>query len=273
MALYGGRPASELTLTDAIMTGFRMALQPNFVLPILVIGVVVNAIVYAAFVPLLVGLVAGGDSADMLGGAVVASIVGAIVAGVLGGIILNLYGQVWATMASVGEAPTIQAAFARVAERWVAILGAGIVVALASLGLFVAGGIVSAAVGATVGPLGFLVFLAVIALAIYVGARLSLSGWLAADGAAAMDAVRGSWEVSASKVLLILGWGIVAGIVFGIVGGILGAVLGVIPLIGQPIATTIGTAFGYGSGVTIFRKVTARAPMPAMPQAEQATMT
>jgi hypothetical protein len=190
MALYGGRPASDLTLTDAIMTGFRMATQLNFVLPILVIGVVVNAIVYAAFVPLLVDLIAGGDSADVFGGAVVAGFLGAIVAGVLGGIILNLYGQVWATMASVGEAPPIQAAFARVAVRWVSILGAGLIVAAASLGLFIVGGIIAAAVGSTVGALGFLMFLAVIAAAIYVGARLSLSGWMAADGAGAMDAVR-----------------------------------------------------------------------------------
>ncbi|MBI2778067.1 MAG: hypothetical protein HYX57_12515 [Chloroflexi bacterium] len=265
MGLYGGRPASELTLTDAIMTGFRMALQLNFVIPILVIGVVINAVVYAAFVPLITSIALGNtNDVSALGGSFVAGILGAIIAGVIGGIILNLYGQMWATMASVGEAPSIQAAFARVGQRWVAILGAGIVVAVASLGLFIVGGLISAALGAIVGALGLLGFIAAIVAAIYVGARLSLSGWMAADGAAAMDAVRGSWEVSSSRVLLILGWGLVAGIVFSIVGAVLGSILGIIPLIGQPIATTIGTAFGYGSGVTIFRKVTSHPASPSM---------
>lgn len=255
MGLYGGRPHAQLTVTDAIMTGFRMAMQPNFVIPILVIGVIVNAIVYAAFVPLIVGLVVGDTDATGIlnGGLILSSLLGALIAGVIGGIVVNLYGQVWATMASVGEPPTMQAAFARVAERWVAILGAGIVVAVAGLGIFIIGAILAAALGAV----GILLLLVAVVVAIFVGARLSLAGWLAADGSAAMDAVRGSWEMSASKVLLIIGWGLAAGIVFGIVGGILGAILGLIPLIGQPIAATIGAAFGYGSGVTIYRRVRA----------------
>ena len=135
MGLYGGRPARELTLTDAIMTGFRMAMQPNFVIPILVIGVIVNAIVYAAFVPLIVKLVIGDTDGTGVfnGGLFLSGLVGAVIAGAIGGIVVNLYGQAWATMASVGEPPTMQAAFARVAERWVAILGAGIVVAVVGL--------------------------------------------------------------------------------------------------------------------------------------------
>ncbi|TAJ99671.1 MAG: hypothetical protein EPO36_11480 [Chloroflexota bacterium] len=259
MALYGGRPARDLTLTDAIMTGFRMAIQPNFVIPILVIGAVVNVIVYAAFVPLLVGLVIDTDSStDVIGGAMVTGIVGALVAGLIGGVLLNLYGQVWAAMASVGTAPTIQEAFARVAQRWVAILGAGIIVAAVGLGFFIVGGVLVAALGGV----GFILFLVAIVASIYVGARLSLSGWLAVDGAAAMDAVRASWEITASKVLMIIGWGIAAGIVFGIVGAVIGAILGIIPVIGTALATAIGSAFGYGSGVTIYRKVTAD-PAPA----------
>ncbi|OGO53454.1 MAG: hypothetical protein A2V84_08445 [Chloroflexi bacterium RBG_16_70_13] len=269
MALYGGRPARELTLNDAIMTGFRMSIQVNFIVPILVIGVIINAIVYAAFVPLLVNLVVGDSSgSEVIGGEVIAGIVGALVAGLIGGVLLNLYGQVWATMASVGTAPTIQEAFARVALRWVAILGAGIIVAGVGLGFFIVGGILVALLGG----IGFVLFLVAIVASIYIGARLSLAGWLAADGAAAMDAVRKSWEITASKVLMIIGWSIAAGIVFGIVGAILGTVLGIIPLVGTPLATAIGTAFGFGSGVTIYRKVTAEvsaaapgAPVPGAP--------
>jgi hypothetical protein len=265
MGLYGGRPARELTLTDAIMTGFRMAMQPNFVIPILIIGAIVNVIVYAAFVPLLVGLVVGsGSSSEVIGGAVVAGILGALVAGLIGGVLLNLYGQVWATMASAGAAPTIQEAFARVAQRWVAILGAGLVVAGVGLGFFIVGGILVAALGAV----GVLLFLVAIVASIYVGARLSLAGWLAADGAAAMDAVRASWEVTASKVVMIIGWSLAAGIVFGIVGAVIGAVLGFIPVIGTALATAIGSAFGFGSSVTIYRKVTATPEAaPAAPMA------
>jgi hypothetical protein len=252
MALYGGRPPAQLTLTDAIMTGFRTAIQPNFVIPILVIGVVVNLVVMAAFVPLLAPIIGGGStSAALIGGAFISGIVGALVASTIGGILLNLYGQVWATMASVGDAPTMQVAFARVNERWMSILGAGLISAGATLGIMLVGGLLSAVLGA----LGILLFLVTIVVVIYVGARLSLAGWLAADGAGAMDAVRGSWELSGSKLLLIVGWVLAYGIVFAIVGGTLGAILGFIPLIGSALATTVGSAFGFGAGVTLYRKV------------------
>ena len=257
MALYGGRPNDQLTLTDAITTGFRMAMRPNFVIPILIIGVIVNVIVYAAFVPVLVGLVVGdGAGSEVIGGAVVAGILGAVVAGVIGGVLLNLYGQVWATMASVGSSPTIQETFARVGERWVAILGAGVVAAAVGLGFLIIGMVLVAALGG----IGFIFFLVAIAGSIYVGARLSLAGWLAADGAQALDAVRKSWEITAPQIWMIIGWTIAAGFVFGIVGAILGAVLGIIPVVGTALSTAIGSAFGFGSGVTIYRKVTAQPP-------------
>ncbi len=253
MALYQGKTPDQLTLTDAIMTGFRMVMQPNFIIPIVVIGVVINLVVIAAIVPILLSVSNFNTTGDgaLLGGAVLGSLVGGILAGIVGGILLNLYGQVWATMASVGEAPTMQAAFARVGERWMSILGAGIIVALVSLAIFLVGGIGAAALG----PVGFLIFIAAVVVAIYVGARLSLAGWMAADGAAAMDAIRMSWETTASKILLVLGWSIAYGIVFAVVGGILGAILGLIPLIGGALATAITSAFGFGGGVTLYRKV------------------
>ncbi|MEO7665286.1 MAG: hypothetical protein ABIV26_09185 [Candidatus Limnocylindrales bacterium] len=58
-------------------------------------------------------------------------------------------------------------------------------------------------------------------------------------------------------MLLIIGWGIAAGFVFAVVGGVLNAVLGNIPVLGTALATAIGSAFGFGSSVTIYRKVTA----------------
>lgn len=252
MAIFGGKPPAQLTLTEAIVIGFRMVLQPNFVIPILVIGLVVNLVVIVAFVPLIANLVLGGsEPSGVLGGAMVLSVVGGVITGIIGGLILNLYGQVWATMASVGDAPTMQAAFARVGTRWMSILGAGLIAGAVSISLMIVGGIVAAVLG----PLGVVILLAAAVAAIYLGARLSLSGWLAADGAPAMEAVRASWAMTQGRLLLIVGWGIGFAIVFGIVGSIVSAVLGWVPVIGPAISTTVVSAFGFGAGVCLYRKV------------------
>ena len=107
MALFGGKTPAQLTLSDAIMTGFRMVTQVNFVVPILIIGIIVNAIVIVAVLPFIVGLIVHGIErrhARPSAAPIVTSIVGALIGGIIGGLLLNLYGQVWATMASVGEA-------------------------------------------------------------------------------------------------------------------------------------------------------------------------
>src|SRR3990172_1075671 len=189
MALFGGKTPPQLTLTDAITIGFGTVLQPNFVIPILVIGAVVNLIVIAALVPIVVGLVLGSDKdALVIGGTIVASILGAVIAGIVGGLLLNLYGQVWATMASVGEAPTMQGAFARVAERWMSILGAGLITGAISLGIIIVAGIVAALLG----PLGALILLIAVIAAIYIAARLWMSGWVGFGVGAGF--VRRKWE-------------------------------------------------------------------------------
>lgn len=253
MALFGGKSSSQLTLSDALMVGFRTVLQPNFIIPIIVIGAVVNIIVIAAIVPIITSLVLGsatGDSA-VIGGAIAASILGAVIAAIVGGLILNLYGQVWATMASVGEAPTVNAAFERVKVRWVGMLGAGLITGAITLGIMIVGGILAALLGA----LGALVLIVAVVAAIYIGARLSMSGWLAADGAAAMDAVKASWALTQGKLLLIVGWGLAFAVVFGIIGAIISAVLGIVPVVGPAVAQAIVSAFGFGAGVSLYRKV------------------
>lgn len=253
MALFGGKTPAQLTLSDAITIGFRTVLQPNFIIPIIVIGAIVNLIVIAAIVPIVVSLVLGSASGDatVIGGAIVASIVGAVIAGIVGGLILNLYGQVWATMASVGEAPTINATFTRIGERWIGILGAGLITGAITLGIMIVAGLLAAALGAV----GALILIVAVVAAIYIGARLSMSGWLAADGAAAMDAVRGSWDLTQGKLLLIVGWGLAFAVVFGIVGAVVGAILGIVPIIGPALSQAIISAFGFGAGVSLYRKV------------------
>ena len=249
MALFGGKTPAQLTLTDAIMTGFRMVTQVNFIVPILVLGIIVNAIVIAAILPIVIAIAipTSGSTSAVLGGAIIAGIFGAVIGGIIGGLLLNLYGQVWATMASVGDAPTVQAAFARVGVRWVSILGAGLIAGFVTVGIIIVGGII----GAALGGIGILVLVAAVVVGIYVGARLSMAGWLAADGAAAMDAVQTSWAMTEGRLLMIIGWGIVYGIVFGIVGEI----IKILPVVGGVLAATATVAFGYGAGVTLYRKV------------------
>lgn len=255
MALFGGKAPAQLTLTEAIMVGFRMVLQPNFIIPILIIGVIINLVVIAAIVPIVLGFVLGSsaDSSVLMGGAIVAGVVGGVVAGIVGGLILNLYGQIWASMASEGDAPTVSATFARVGERWIGVLGAGLIVGGAVLGIMIVAGIVAALLGA----LGVIILIAAVVAAIYIGARLSMSGWLAADGAAAMDAVKASWALTQGKLLLIVGWGLAFALVFGIIGSIVGAILGIVPLIGPALAQAVVSAFGFGAGVSLYRKVKA----------------
>ena len=253
MALFGGKSSSQLTLSDALMVGFRTVMQPNFIIPIIVIGAIVNVIVIAAIVPIVTSLVLGGATGDTpgIGGAIVASILGAVIATIVGGLILNLYGQVWATMASVGDAPTVKDAFERVKVRWVGMLGAGIITGAITLGIMIVGGILAAILGA----LGALVLIVAVVAAVYIGARLSMSGWLAADGAAAMDAIKASWALTQGKLLLVVGWGFVFAVVFGIIGAIISTVLGIVPVVGPALSQAIVSAFGFGAGVSLYRKV------------------
>ncbi len=252
MALFAGKSPAQLTLTEAITIGFKMVTQVNFMIPILVIGAIINVIVIAAVVPIFVGILVPSSGDSPLGGiAIVGGILGGVITAIVGGILLNLYGQVWATMASVGEPPTMQATFARLGERWMSILGASLIAGLATMAIILVGGIV----GALLGALGVLVILVAVVVGIYIGARLSLAGWLAADGAATMEAVQASWAMTQGRLLLIVGWGLAFAIVFGIVGAIIGAILGFIPLIGPALTQAIVSAFGFGAGVSLYRKI------------------
>jgi hypothetical protein len=252
MALHGGRTGAELTITDALTTGYRLLTRVEFVVPILVIGVVVHLVVIAAFVPFVVHLVVGesGDVTAIVGG-FIAALLSAILAAILGGIILNLYGQVWATMASVGAPPSISDTFARVGSRWMSILGAGLIVGATEVG----GLIVLGVIAALLGGVGALIFLVGAVGLVFVGLRLSMSGWLAADGSAAMDAVQGSWAMTSRHLVTIVVWGLVIAIVVGIITAIAGIILDRIPLLGPALNQTLGSAFGFGAGVTLYRRV------------------
>ena len=248
--LWGGKPTSQLTYMDALMTGFRLVTKPNFVLPVLAIGVVVSVIVVALILPLVTGLVVPSDE-TVIGGAVVAAFIGGIVAALIGGFIVNVYGQLWAVAASRGPEPTINEGMALVSKRWMNVLGSNVIVGLIVLG----GLIVIGVVGALLGSLGILVFVAGFIALAYVGVRLSMAPWLAADGAAAVESVQASWRLTQGRMLRVFGWGLITGIVFGIIVNILGVILTNIPFVGDALTTTIALALGFGAGVTIYRSI------------------
>lgn len=252
MGVHGGRTGAQLTISDALTTGYKFLLRPEFSIPILVIGVVVNLIAVSFIAPFVTKIAVGDAVLDMaIIGALIGSLLASLIVGTIGGIILNLYGMVWATMAVAGEPPTMQAAFARVGERWMNILGAGLITGGITLGAMIVIGLVSAALGG----IGVIVFIAGVVALIYVGIRLSMSGWLAADGAGAMDAVKGSWELTNRHLMTIVVWSIVVGVVVAVITAVAGAILGLIPVIGSALTQTLASAFGFGASVTIFRRV------------------
>jgi hypothetical protein len=269
MSLYGERPASSLTISDALSTGFKLLTQPMFIVPVLVLGAIVNIIVTLVLVPLFVGVVPGGTSTDLTGpqvGAIVGGVVVGILAGIIGGVLLNLYGQIWAAVASVKAAPTFNETLTLIGERWMGVIGTGLVMAGISIGMFLVVALVSAALGAIAGAVGFLVFLAGVVVMAWVGARLSMAGWLAADGHNVTDSLYGSWAITKGNLLRIIGWGLAYGIIFAIVGAILGAILGLIPIVGAAVAQAITAALGFGAGVTLYRRTQAASGTPASPE-------
>jgi hypothetical protein len=250
--LYGGRRGAGLTITDALTAGYKFLLNPDFSVPILVIGVVIQLIVLAIFVPLITGVVLGNktSAADIIGG-LLGGIFATVIAGVVGGILLNLYGQVWALEASNGNPLKMAAAFTQVGARWINILGAGLIVGVIEIGALIVLGIIAAILGG-LGALLFVVGLIAIA---YVGIRLSMSGWLAADGAAPLDAVKASWALTNRHLMTIIIWSIVIGVVVAVITMVLGIVLNLVPLIGPALTGTVGTAFGFGAGATLYHRV------------------
>lgn len=276
-ALFNNRPAASLTLGDAITTGFTIISKPTFIVPVLVIGLVVNAVVSLLFTPVLDAFTPSstGDLSGINTGSLVGAVVGSVVFGIVGGVLLNLYGQIWAVSASSGPLPTVNDVIALMQQRWIAIIATGLVVGAITIGLVFVWLLVTGVSFAAAGVLGLLVLVAGIVGIAWVGAKLSMAGWLAAEGANVGDALNGSWRITQNNLLRIIGWGFAYGILFGIVSGIIGAVLGLIPVLGPAIAQSIGSALGYGGGVTLYRRTQAAAAAmgasPSMPASSMAS--
>src|SRR4051794_230758 len=260
--LFNNRPAASLRLMDAITTGFTILGKPTFIGPVLVIGIIVNAIVRLVLAPVASTLAPAsttGDFSSFNSGAFAGTIFGSVTLAILGGVILNLYAQIWASAATSGPLPTFNQVIELLKTRWTAIIGTGLVVAAILIGLLIALVLVVTVGFVALGPLGLILMLAGLVGYAYVSARLSMAGWLAASGGGITESVNGSWRITERNLLRIIGWSLAYGFVFAIVTGILGAVLGLVPVVGPALTQTIGSALGYGAGVTLFRRTQAAA--------------
>lgn len=263
-ALHNNRPPSTFTIGDAITTGIGLVGKPSFIVPVLAIGIVVNFVIELALRPFITTTF---DPAARLGadqlGALAGPIIISILLGIVGGILINLYGQIWAVQATSGPLPQPGSVFALAGSRWVGVIGTGIAVAILMIGLFLVLLLVTGAITAALGNAGILAFLAMLVGVIWVSARLSMAGWLAADGLSISNSINGSWRITSGNTLRIIGWSLGYGLVFAIIGAILAAILAFVPTIGPAIAQSISLAFGYGAGVTLYRRTQAAASPPA----------
>jgi hypothetical protein len=257
--LFGDRSPADLTLGDAISTGFRVLTMPSFIVPLLILGLVVNVVVTIVFGPLISEFSAGGrltpaELAPQLGG-----VVGGIGVALIGSILISLYGSIWAVAASSGPIPGSGAVTELMGRRWAGIIGTGIAVGVMLIGAFIGIGIVGGTVGVLVHGLSIIVFIVMFALLAWIALRLSLAVWLAADGASVSDSIRGSWAMTKGNLMRIFGWTLAYGIVFAIVTAVLGFVLNLIPYVGPAILQSLSLALGYGAGVTLYRRTQAAA--------------
>ena len=267
-ALHNNRPPSTFTLGDAISTGFGLVAKPSFIVPVLAIGIVVNFVVELAFRPFVNSTI---NPSTGLGPQQISALMGpllvSLLLGIVGGILVNLYGQIWAVEATSGPLPQPDRVLSLAGGRWVGVIGTGIAVAVIMIVLLFGMVILAGISAAALGNLSILVFLAIAVVAIWISARLSMAGWLAADGLSISNSINGSWRITQGNVLRIVGWGLAYGIVFAIVGMILTAILAFVPTIGPAIAQSLSIAFGYGAGVTLYRRTQAAASPPAQASA------
>ncbi|HET9852679.1 MAG TPA: hypothetical protein VFP56_09265 [Candidatus Limnocylindrales bacterium] len=263
--LFGSVDAEHLSLGTAIEAAFKSLAKPAFILPIVVIAVVINAVLELTLLPVIsrsVRVSPGGqptieDMGALMGAAGVTFIVSLI-----GSILAAVYGQVWAVAASVGPFPTVGETLALVRRRWLGVLGAGLLVGLLTIGVLAGGVVVLAVLGSINRAIAFGVAVGLAIVFIWFVARLYMAPWLAADGAPVVESVQRSWLITRGSVLRIIGWTIAYGLLFALLAGALGVVLGRVPLIGQGIGQGISLALGYAAGVTLYRRTQAAAMPP-----------
>lgn len=257
MALTQGKKGKALGFGDYLSTGVRSLFTPAFSLPIIAIGIVVSYIVKLAVGPLInSGLESTGSSTAQF-----APFLSGIAIAFVAGLFINVYGQVFAVMATASaKMPTIGEAANTAVSRWLNVLAAGLLGAVCTVGILVAGVLIvgagSEALGSQTGAGLLLLFCFVF---VYMMLRLGQTGWFAADGMGPVDALKASWSKTEGSLWRIFGWSIGGGIVFSIIGAVLGMIVEFLPAeIRDPIKAGISLCFTYGSGAVMYRRVTSK---------------
>jgi hypothetical protein len=244
---FGGVHAGDLGLGDGLATGFRVLTKPAYIVVVLIASVIISLTIEQAIGSLLRDRLALGT--DILEERLPLLLSSAIVS-VVGGMLVSTYGQVWLVLATSTGEPTVRAALARTLDRWLALVGAGLVIGLLGIAVSV--------------PLLLVVGRAAVVLLVpflvYFGSRLSLATWFAADGHGTVAAIRESWAVTRGRVVQIVAWNIVLGLVIGVMNALVGAVLGEFPL-GVAIVQGFAVAIEFGVGVALYRNIQARAEL------------
>jgi hypothetical protein len=179
------------------------------------------------------------------------------------GIFIAVYGQVYgilATSAKTGT-PTIGEAFALIGQRGLSVFAAGLLVTLATVGIFIVGLVVviGGAFAANAGGVTTGLFILFLVVFIYLSMRLGQAGWFAADGMGAIDAIKASWSRTQGHLLKILFWSMGGAVVFTAVGALIGLLTSSLPSgIASSIGTGVGLVFTYASGSVLYRRITAK---------------
>jgi hypothetical protein len=179
------------------------------------------------------------------------------------GIFIAVYGQIYGTLATSAKTgtPTIGEAFAHIGQRGLSVFAAGLLVTLATVGIFIVGLVVviGGAVAANAGGVATGLFISFLVVFIYLSMRLGQAGWFAADGMGAIDSIKASWNRTQGHLLKILLWSIGGAVVFAAIGWLVGQLTSTLPdSIRSSIGTGVGLVFTYASGSVLYRRITAK---------------
>ena len=258
MSLLNGKKAKDLAFSDFVSSALRGLVMPAFSLPIILLGVAVGYATDLAIKPLLES---GFENVESIG-SVVGPIATATGISIVTGIFIAVYAQVYGILATAKEGtPSVGEALSVVGQRGLSVLGAGLIVGLLTVGLFIVGllpvigiAIAANAAGVTTG----LTILFAVAV-IYLSLRLGQAGWFAADGLSAVDAVKTSWSRTHGHLMKIFLWSLGGGIVFFLISSVIGLLTSSLPAsIGGSIGTGVGLVFTYASGAVLYRRITAK---------------
>ena len=244
----------RLGFGDYLTMGVRSLFAINFSLPVIGLGLVAGYVVELALGNTIDQLAAGGTDG-------VGTLLSAAGISIIASLVVGLYGLVYAVMASSSKtAPTVQQAFSKVGDRWVSILGAGIMSLLLTVGVLVLGLIlVGGGAAALGGGPGVGLLLIFVFAYVYLQLRLGQAAWFAADGENALDALKVSWKRTEGHLWRIFGWSLGGAVIFGIIGAVLSLVVSFLPVgMSTGISTGITLCLTYGSGVVLYRRITSK---------------